>query len=128
MKGMGMGTTLDGQPVFDEQELVVTAGSLRRASLERTFCGLDGVLSIDLGARAREVQQTGVLRAAGRAAMRTRVATIMAFIDGRTHVLKTADGREYPNLRMDAFRQTNERSGGPGVVLEYEIAYTQLGD
>lgn len=123
-----MGTTLDGQLLFDEQELTVTAGSLGRISVERTFCGLDGVLSIDLGARARLIQQTGVLRAPGRAAMRARVAAIMAFIDGRTHTLRTADGRAYPNLRMDTFRQINERSGGPSVVLEYEIAYTQLGD
>ena len=96
--------------------------------MERTFCGLDGVLSIDLGARARLIQQTGVLRAAGRAAMRARVATIMALIDGHTHTLQTNDGRAYPNLRMDAFRQISEHSGGPGIVLEYEIVYTQLGD
>ncbi len=123
-----MSTTLDEQSLFDEQELTVTAASLSRACVERTFCGLDGVLSIDLGARARVVRQTGILRAAGRAAMRARVATIMAFIDGRTHTLRTADGREYSNLRMDTFRQINEHNGGPGVVLEYEIAYTQLGD
>ncbi len=123
-----MGTTLDGQPIFDERELTITATSLSRASVERTFCGLDGVLSIDLGARARLIQQNGVLRAAGRAAMRARVAAIMAFIDGRTHTLKTADGHEYPNLRMDAFRQRSERNDGPGIVVEYEIAYTQLGD
>ncbi len=123
-----MGTMLDGQPIFDEQELTVTAASLSRASVERTFCGLDGVLSIDLGARARLIRQTGVLRAASHSAMRARVATIMAFIDGHTHTLRTADGRVYPNLRMDAFRQINEHSGGPGTVLEYEIAYTQLGD
>jgi hypothetical protein len=123
-----MSTTLDGQSIFDEQELTVAAGSLGRAFVERTFCGLDGVLSIDLGARGRLVQQTGVLRAGSRAAMRARVAAIMAFIDGHTHTLRTADGREYPNLRMDAFRQNNERTGGAGMVLEYEIAYTQLGD
>lgn len=123
-----MGTTLDGQPIFDEQELTVTAGSLSRASVERTFSGLDGILSIDSGARARPIRQTGVLRASGRAAMSARVATIMAFIDGRTHILRTTDGREYPNLRMDTFRQISERNGGLGMVLEYEIAYTQLGD
>lgn len=123
-----MGTTLDGQSIFDEQELTVAVGSLSRAAVERSLCGLDGVLSIDLGARARQIRQQGTLRAAGRAAMRARVDAVTAFIDGRTHTLKTTDGSEYPNLRMDAFRQVNERMGGPGMVIEYEIVYTQLGD
>jgi hypothetical protein len=92
-----MGTTLDGQSIFDEQELTVAAGSLSRASVERTFCGLDGVVSIDLGARARLIRQTGILRASGRAAMRARVAAIMAFVDGRAHTLRTTDGCEYPS-------------------------------
>jgi hypothetical protein len=122
-----MGTTLDEQPVFDEQELTVTAGSVSRAAVERACCGLDGVLSIDLGARGRLIRQTGLLRAPGRAAMRARVAAVTAFLDGCTHTLRTLDGCTYPNLRMDAFRQLRERSSGPGVVLEYEITYTQLG-
>lgn len=123
-----MSTTLDGQPLFDEQELAVTAGSPSRASVERAFCGLDGVLSVDLGARARQIQQTGVLRAVSQAALRARVDAITAFLDGRTHTLRTAEGREYPNLRMDAFRRRHERTSGAGIVIEYEITYTQLGD
>jgi len=123
-----MRTTLDGQAIFDEQDLSVRSESPRRAALERSVPGLQGVLSIDLGARSRQIRQTGTLRAAGRAALNTRLDGVAAFLDGRTHTLTTADGRAYANLRMDSFRQTSEDAAGPGIVVEYEIVYTQLGD
>jgi hypothetical protein len=123
-----MRVTLDGQAVFAEQKLTIVVGSPSRASLERTVAGLDGVLSIDLGARSRRIRQTGVLYAAGRVAMNAQIDAITAFLDGRTHTLTTAGGRTYNNLRMDSFQPLRERAGGPGIVVEYEIAYTQLGE
>jgi hypothetical protein len=122
-----MGTTLDGNALFDEQGLHIEIDSHSRARIERAICGLDGVLSIDLGQRARAIRQSGVLRAPSRAAMQARADSIAAFIDGGTHTLRTADGQEYDNVRVDGFRQLNERASGPGVVVEYEIEYTQLG-
>ncbi len=123
-----MRTTLDGQAVFDEQELTILADSPCRASLERSVAGLEGVLSIDLGARSRRIRQTGTLCAPGRAALNTRMDAIAVFLDGQTHTLTTTDGRTYVNLRMDNFRQIEEHATGPGIVVEYEIIYTQLGD
>lgn len=123
-----MHVTLDGQAVFDEQELTIAVGSPGRASLERSIAGLDGVLCIDLGARSRRIRQTGVLRAVGRTALNARIDAIAAFLDGRTHTLTTADGRVYDNLRVDSFQQLRQRTAGPGIVVEYEIAYTQLGE
>ena len=123
-----MSATLDGQAVFDERELTVAVDSPSRASLERATAGLDGVLSIDLGARPRRIRQTGSLVAASRSAMSARVDAIAAFIDGRTHTLTTADGQGYDNLRMDTLKRLDEQVAGPGIVLEYEIVYTQLGD
>jgi hypothetical protein len=123
-----MRVTLDGQAVFDEQELALTVGSAGRATLERSVAGLDGVLSIDLGARSRRIRQTGVLHAAGRTAMNARINAVAAFLDGRTHTLTTADSRVYDNLRVDSFQTLRERTGGPGIVVEYEITYTQLGE
>lgn len=99
-----MHVTLDGQAVFDEQELTIAVGSPSRASLEKTVAGLDGVLSIDLGARSRRMRQTGVLRAVSRIALNARLDAIAAFLDGQTHTLMTADGRTYDNLRMDSFQ------------------------
>ena len=123
-----MRVTLDGQAVFDEQELAIHVGSPSRASLERSIAGLDGVLSIDLGARRRQIRQTGVLRAASRMAISARIDAIAALVDGRAHTLTAADGRVYANLRLDSFKQVDERTAGPGIVVEYEIVYTQLGD
>jgi hypothetical protein len=119
--------TLDNKALFDEQDLAIEVGSPKRASVERTVCGLDGMLSIDLGRRAREIRQTGTLRAMSRAAMDARINSIIAFVDGDTHILATADGQEYGGLRMDGFKQADGRVGGPGIIVEYEIVYTQLG-
>jgi hypothetical protein len=120
-------TTLDGKALFDEQDLQLEAASFVRDALERTVPGLDGTVSIDLGQRRREVRQRGTLRAGSKAALRGRVNAIMAFIDGNAHTLVTADGRQYANLRTDAFRLLDERTTGAGVVGRYEIVYTQLG-
>jgi len=122
-----MSLTLDGNALFDEQGLRIEVGSPNRACIERAVCGLDGVLSIDLGGRTRSIRQTGVFHASSRAAMCARIASVSAFIDGGAHTLRTADGQEYPNVRMDRFKQLDERTGGPGIVVEYEILYTQLG-
>jgi len=122
-----MNVTLDDNALFDDQGLQIEVGGLNRAHIERAICGLDGVLSIDLGERAREIRQRGTLRASSRAAMQAKVSSIAASIDGNTHTLRTADGQEYHNIRMDSFSLINERTSGSGIVVEYEIMYTQLG-
>lgn len=122
-----MRTTLDNQALFDEHALQIDAGSLSRACIERSVAGLDGLMSIDLGTRTREIRQRGILQAGSRAAMCARIASISAFIDGDTHIFRTAQGREYKNTRMDAFKQIAERVAGSGIVVEYEIIYRQLG-
>lgn len=122
-----MSITLDGKAVFDRQEVSLSVGSPNRASVERAVAGLDGMLSIDIGLRSRQIRQTGLLRAPSRAAMTGRLQAIEAFLDGRTHTLVAPDGQVYDNLRMDAFRKACESVAGPGVTVEYEIVYTQLG-
>jgi len=121
-----MNTVLDGQSLFDEQELKVELGSLSRGSIERTMPGLDGVLSIDLGGCGRKVKQSGVLRAKSRSQMSERIDAISAYMDGSTHTLVTKDGQEFGNLRMDVFKVGKERTSGGGVAVDYEIVYTQL--
>ena len=122
-----MGTTLDGKALFDEQDLKIQVGAWQRASVERAIPGLDGVVSIDLGCRSRTIRQQGVLRAASQAMMRSRLEAIATFLDGGTHTLVTVDGCTYANLRTDAFKPSRRDVSGAGVVLEYEITYTQLG-
>jgi hypothetical protein len=119
-------TTLDGKALFDERDVRITLGSVERASIERSVAGLDGLASIDLGLRGRKIRQRGTLRAASRSQMDSRIASIESFIDGAAHTLRTCDGRQYTDVRVDAFSPRGSQVEGTGVVVEYEIVYTQL--
>ena len=121
-----MKATLDTQMLFDEQVLEISAGSFSRDSIERTVPGLNGVLSIDLGRRGRKIKQTGTLRAKSRTQLDERISSIAAFMDGGTHTLGTCTGRKFANLRMDSFKAGTEHASGTGIVVDYEIVYTQL--
>ncbi len=121
-----MSATLDGQSLFDEQQLEIEPGSISRDSIERAVPGLDGVLSIDLGGRGRKIKQKGVLRAKSRSQMDDRISVISAYMDGDTHTLVTSGGKEFDNLRVDVFKVSKERASGGGVAIDYEIVYTQL--
>jgi hypothetical protein len=121
-----MKTTLDNNILFDEQALEINTESLSRDSIERTVPGLDGVLSIDLGQRGRKIKQSGTLRANSRAQLDERIREIVIFLDGDTHTLITNNGREFTNLRMDSFKTSTEHVDGSGIVVGYEIVYTQL--
>lgn len=121
-----MAVTIDGQSLFDRQESKIEAGSYRRDSIERAVPGLGGMLTIDLGGRGRKIVQTGTLRAKSDSHINERIAAVNAFMDGDTHTLIVDDGTTLENLRMDSFKVTNERADGAGIVVDYEIVYTQL--
>ncbi len=121
-----MSVALDGQSLFGSQQLEIEMGSISRDSIERAVPGLDGILSVDLGGRGKEIKQRGVLRAKSRAQMDERISAISAFMDGNTHTLITNGGKEFNDLRMDVFKVSKERTGGGGVAIDYEIVYTQL--
>jgi hypothetical protein len=121
-----MSVTLDGQDLFEEQGLEIQADSFGRDCIERSVPGLDGVVSVDLGGRGRRIRQNGVLRARSRLQMVERMAAISGFMDGAAHLLVTKGGEQFDNLRMDSFKVTEERVSGGGVVVDYEIIYTQL--
>lgn len=121
-----MKTTLDNNILFDEKTLEISAGSFHRDSIERTVSGLDGMLNIDLGQRGRKIKQTGTLRAKSRFQLDMRISKIAAFMDGDTHTLATNSGQEITNLRMDSFKTGAEHTHGTGIVVDYEIVYTQL--
>jgi hypothetical protein len=121
-----MSVTLDGHILFDEQQFEIEAGSFGRGSIERAMPGLDGVLSVDLGRRGRKIRQRGVLRAKSRSQMNDRISVISAYMDGDTHTLVTDSGEELNNLRMDSCKVNKERVDGSGIVVEYEIVYSQL--
>ena len=121
-----MRVTLDGQAVFDEQALELHVSSFTRDSIDRAVPGLNGVLSIDLGQRGRKIKQTGTLRAKSRSQLDERIIGISACMDGDTHTLIAAKGRQFSNLRMDSFTLGKEHIDGTGISADYEIIYTQL--
>lgn len=121
-----MTVTIDGQALFDEHRMTIDISSFTRNSIERKIPGLDGMLSIDLGRSSRKISQTGTLRAKSRTHMDDRINAISAFADGDTHTLVTNSGQKLDNLRMDSFNTGKERADGIGIVVDYEIVYTQL--
>lgn len=72
-----MRATLDNVIAIEDSSVEV--GSWSRDSIERSVGGLDGVLSIDLGMRGREIVQRGCLRAVSGAGLSDRKI-------GRAHV------------------------------------------
>lgn len=121
-----MSVTLDEQELFDERQLAIDTGSVKRDSIERTVSGLDGVLSIDLGERGRRIKQSGVLRAQSREKLQDKIDNISAFMDGRTHTLVSGSGDQFDNVRMDAFKVSHRRAEGGGACCDYEVIYAQL--
>ncbi|MCK5640950.1 MAG: hypothetical protein KAJ19_09145 [Gammaproteobacteria bacterium] len=121
-----MATTLDSQKLFDQQQLKIELGSVRRDSLAKAIGGVDDVLSIDSGCRGRKLKQTGTLRAKSKLLLNERIGAVSAFMDGDTHTLITEDGEQFDNLRIDVFELTNERASGSGLAIDYKITYTQL--
>jgi len=121
-----MSVTLDGQNLFDEHQLEIEQDSLNRDSIERAVAGLDGVLSVDMGGRARKIRQRGTLRTQSRTQMNDRINVISAYMDGNTHTLVSNEGEKIDNLRMDSFKVNRKRVGGGGIVADYKIVYTQL--
>ena len=121
-----MNTTLDEQKVFDQQQLEIEVGSFSRDSIERSVPGLDGLMTIDMGGRGRKIKQTGTLRAKSKTHLNDRITAVSSYMDGDTHTLVTGDGKKFDNVRMDTFKVKNERADGAGIVVNYEITYTQL--
>jgi hypothetical protein len=123
---MAMATTLNGQNLFDEQTLQIEVGGISRDSVERSIAGLDGVIEIDLGQRGRIVKQSGSLRAPSRAKLKDKLSLIRDYMDGYAYTLIAANGERFENVRIDVFKTKNERPSGTGLVIDYEIIYTQL--
>lgn len=112
--------------VIGIEDSSVVVGSWARDSIERSVSGLDGVLSIDLGIRGREIIQKGFLRAVSSAGLSDRIALIQGLMDGKSHRLSLDDGREFSDLRMDAFEAESREFSGGGISCGCTIKYTQL--
>lgn len=119
-----MRATLDSTIEFDQRRLKI--GSWRQESIERSAAGLDGVVSLSLGSRSRELVQHGLLRAVSDADLTEKIDAVAELLDGQSHTLVTADGQQYADLRVDVFEPGEKKYSGRGPCCEFEIGYTQL--
>ncbi len=119
-----MAAVLDSTIRFEQLGLEV--GSRARDSIERSVVGVDGALSIDLGMREREIVVKGLLRAVSVELLFARENAIAELIDGRVHILESANGTEFRNLRIDSFEVTRQDYSGGGVCSEFTMQFTQL--
>jgi len=119
-----MRATLDNVIAIEDSSVVV--GSWARDSIDRSVSGLDGVLSIDLGLRGREIIHKGFLRAVSSAGLSDRIALVQGLMDGKSHTLCLDDGRKFSDFRMDSFEAKECEFGGGGVSCECVIKYMQL--
>ena len=108
------------------EQMHLETGSYQRDAAERSVTGLDGVISIDLGMRKRQLIQKGILHAASAEALREKVDSFSKLIDGRIHKLVLGNGKCFDNLRVDGVEVAPECHSGKGPSCDLKIRYTQL--
>ncbi len=116
----------DNQDFFGKGQHTLRPMSWCRETVERSFAGLDGVVSTDLGCRERILKQRGCLSAESVIALTRLMENISAYIDGQCYDLVDQNEILYPHVRMDSFTLRGPISGGNQARCEYEIIYTQL--
>ena len=119
-----MAAMLDSTIKFEQLGLEV--GSRARDSIERSAAGVDGALSIDLGMRERKIVVKGLLRAISVELLLARENSMAELIDGDMHILESANGVKFKNLRIDSFEVTRQDYSGSGVCSEFTMQVTQL--
>ncbi len=119
-----MAAMLDSTIKFEQLGLEV--GSRARDSIERSMVGVDGALSIDLGMRERKIVVKGLLRAISVELLLARENSMAELIDGDMHILESANGVKFENLRIDSFEVTRQDYSGSGVCSEFTMQVTQL--
>lgn len=115
---------IDGLVEIDGARLDI--GSVRRSVIERGVSGVDGVCSIDLGSRGREIVVEGVLRAVSGIALDRVTADISSMADGGVHSITTDEGKVYSDARIDDFVCRERSFGGSGVKCKCRLELTQL--
>lgn len=120
-----MKALLDG---FEIEQVDISVGSWERSSIDRSAAGVDGVVSVDLGLRSREIVQRGLIWAFTSEQLLSKFDNARMLMDGGIHTLVVSDGRVFSRLRVDSVEQGRKAFSGRGVSCEIEIRYTQLGE
>jgi hypothetical protein len=120
-----MRVLIDG--VVEFEEVSVSVGSWQRKSIERGAAGLDGVVSVDLGKRGREIVQRGVVRAGSDDGLCGAIAAVEGLVDGSSHVMSRGGCGDFGGLRVDGVEVKSRSRSGVGASCEFEVRYFQLG-
>ncbi len=109
----------------DEQN--IRARSWTRQHADKSGAGVDGVVSVDLGRRTRELSQQGTLRALSREGLQKVIDQIESLAGTGEITIRTERGQVYSHLRMDQFEAGYIFFAGVGVCCEFTARYCQLG-
>ena len=119
-----MKALLDSTLEFEEKRFEVK--SWERSLVERSVCGLDGVVKVDLGRRSRKVIQDGTIRADNEDAIAGKVGCFAALVDGAEHTLMRGRSSVMVGLVVSSFAAGEVKRGGAGVWCDFEIRYVQV--
>ena len=114
------------EKLFEDGRHTLMPLSWRRETINYSFAGLDGVVSVDLGRRERKLKQRGFLSANSVRGLAKRIEDISSYIDGQGYQLTDQNGTSYANVRMDNFLLLSPIKVANQARCEYEITYTQL--
>lgn len=115
---------IDGEVKIEE--VVFEAGSVCREVVERGVNGLNGVCSIDLGSRGRDISIKGVLRAASGVGLDSITEIIEAKMSGGVCSLSIDEGKNFGDVRIDAFETSERKFGGSFVNCKCKLKCKQL--
>ncbi len=119
-----MKAVIDGSVTVEH--LDIETGSFQRQSIQRSAAGMDGVISIDMGGRARKIRHKIRVRESAAERLAEAVRALAGLHDGAVHTLETDDGQTYENLLITSVRFSRPRHGGTALETEGQIEYLQL--
>ncbi len=124
----GQQVELDGAALLASGPHTLTVGDWQRRRAERQFAGLDGTVSIDLGASHRSLTLAGRLVADSRAELLAQIQAVEDLNDALPHVLAGPDGRTFYNVRVGGIEWGRVFSPAADAVscVGYRIELAQL--
>lgn len=122
---------IDDEPLLASGPHAITVGQFKRRRIDRTFAGIDGVVSIDLGAGGRAIAIAGRLVASDRDGLLDQMAALSALnASAGLHTLQVGDGRTFANVRLEHIRWGRLLLAGPDArsAVGYEMQLVQLAE
>ncbi|MCG3180558.1 MAG: hypothetical protein BIFFINMI_02920 [Phycisphaerae bacterium] len=122
--------TIDGESPLASGPHVLAVGGWRRRRVDRNFAGLDGTVSVELGASVRPMRLVGRLVGDGGADLLVQVADLESLARGTLHTLTAPDGRVFADVRVSEIewgRVLTPAADGAAACVGYRMTLEQLG-